>query len=296
MLSVLIPIYNADVSNLVTQLHTQLVQSGIVFEIICIDDASTLSYEENISLKNTKEVKYIKLEKNIGRAAIRNMLAETANYDLLLFIDSDMQVVNNNYIQNYLYQVSDNDVVYGGLIYTDTLSNNAYTLRWDYGRKKEAVSAELRAKDLYLSVKTCNAIISKKLFLKIKFNENIQQYGHEDTLFCIELERQSAKVLHINNPLLHAGLEDAQSYLNKVQTACKSLYFIAHSFLNKEERTKIRLIYFYEKLDKMGLMGILNFFYKSFEGRIQKNLYSKKPSLLLLDYYKLISYYRIAKN
>ncbi len=296
MLSVLIPIHNADVSNLVKQLHAQLIQTGIQFEIICIDDASTLLYEGNIHLTIINEVRYETLSNNIGRAAIRNMLALKANFETLLFIDSDMQIMESNYIAEYLNMLESYDVVYGGIKYPSILNNSSHTLRWEYGRKKEAISAEVRMKELYLSVKTCNVLIRKNVFLAIKFNESIQQYGHEDTLFCIELERYGAKVLHINNPLLHAGLEDADTYLKKVNVACKSLYYIANSFLNKEERTKIRLIYFYEKLDKMGLLVILSFMYKNFETKIINNLLSKKPSMLLLDYYKLICYYRIEKN
>lgn len=296
MLSVLIPIYNADVSNLVAQLHSQLSQTGIVFEIICIDDASTLRYEENINLNHYKWLQYNKLTKNVGRAAIRNKLAETARFESLLFIDSDMLIQNTHYIEEYLKYLPEYDVIYGGLSYATSLENSNYKLRWEYGRKKEAITADLRAKDKFLSVKTCNLLIKRELFLKIKFNEDIKQYGHEDTLFCIELEKHNVKVLHIDNTLLHEGLEDATTYLHKVNTACISLQFIAQHFLSKEEKNKIKLIYFYDRLDKMGLMGILSFVYKLFETKINRNLTSSKPSMLLLDYYKLMCYHRIAKN
>ncbi len=296
MLSVLIPIYNADVSNLVKQLHEQLIQTGLPFEIICIDDASTVHFEANNMLQLIKEIRYDTLTNNIGRAAIRNQLALKANFDTLLFIDSDMQVLNSNFIANYLKAIGGHDVVYGGIVYPSNISNKSHTLRWEYGRKKEAISAELRLKDNYLSIKTCNLLIRKNVFLDIQFNESIQQYGHEDTLFCIELEKNGSNVLHIDNPLLHAGLEDADTYLQKVKMACKSLHFIAHSLLSKQERNKIRLIYFYEKLDKMGLLVLMNIIYTMLEGKINKNLTSTKPSMLLLDYYKLICYHKLNNN
>ena len=40
MLSVLIPTYNYNAVSLVKELHKQLLDSNIVFEIICIDDGS----------------------------------------------------------------------------------------------------------------------------------------------------------------------------------------------------------------------------------------------------------------
>lgn len=296
MLSVLIPIYNADVSNLVNELHTQLIQTGYPFEIICIDDASTLHFEANIKLQSINELRYESLTNNIGRAAIRNKLASEANFETLLFIDSDMQVLNSNFILNYLREIDSHDVVYGGIFYPSSISNKSHILRWKYGREKEAISADLRMKDKYLSVKTCNLLIRKNIFLNIRLNENIQQYGHEDTLFCIELEKHGSNILHINNPLLHAGLEEADAYLQKVMEACKSLQFIAYSLLSKQERNKIRLIYFYEKLDKMGVLVLLNIIYTLLERKINRNLTSTNPSMLLLDFYKLICYYRLNKN
>ena len=130
----------------------------------------------------------------------------------------------------------------------------------------------------------------------IKFNESILQYGHEDTLFSIELERQQVSVQHIDNPTLHLGVERSDIYLNKVEVACKSLSYISTSFLSAKEQDEIRLIYFYNRLNKMGLMPILSMLYRVLENRIVRNLISDQPNLLLLDYFKLMAYSKALKS
>ncbi len=67
MLSVCIPVYNVDVTKLVSDLHTQIQKLNESIEIVLIDDASDLE----IKVKNRllKEYcKIIELETNVGRS------------------------------------------------------------------------------------------------------------------------------------------------------------------------------------------------------------------------------------
>jgi glycosyltransferase involved in cell wall biosynthesis len=90
MLSILIPVYNFDVTNFVTDLHTLCKQEKITFEIILFDDASNEDFKnKNRLLQKLPFVTYQELTQNIGRSAIRNKLAEAANYDFLMFVDCD---------------------------------------------------------------------------------------------------------------------------------------------------------------------------------------------------------------
>lgn len=294
MISILIPIYNYSVSGLVQHLANQAMQSGIAFEIICIDDASTEYLSENEHIKGIENTTYECLPVNIGRAKLRNLLASKAHYSYLLFIDTDMQLMDEGYLTSYLNVSEHFDVVYGGITYEDKVQAK-HALRIKYGKSRESIPAKLRVQDPYFSVKTCNLWIKKEVFDSIKFNETILQYGHEDTLFSIELERKKAKVHHIDNPTLHLGVERSDIYLNKVEVACNSLSYISKSFLKENEQNEIRLIYFYNRLNKMGLMPILSMLYRVFENRIVRNLLSEDPNLLLLDYFKLNAYSKALK-
>lgn len=296
MLSILIPIYNYPVYSLVSKLSNLAVKEGINFEIICIDDASIELYPENEQISSIQGVKYSKLAHNIGRSALRNMLADKATNQNLLFIDTDMSIPNDHYLSSYLNAIDHCDIIYGGIEYEKKPTSIHHILRWKYGNKREAIRPEVRDEDRYFSIKTCNLFIKKTVFNKVKFNENIKDYGHEDTLYCIELQRNQFKVLHVNNPVIHLGVERSDIYLNKVEMACKNLAKIANHYLSTEEADQVRLVYFYRRLYKMGLMPILSFIYKVYENKIVRNLLSENPSLLLLDYFKLNTYSRAIKN
>lgn len=296
MLSILIPIYNYPVYELVNKLSILASKSNIDFEILCIDDASTEYKADNQQINNISGVIVENLDQNNGRSALRNLLAQKAKYPNLLFIDTDMLIPSENYISNYIEVIEKADIVYGGIVYENIPKSSKHMLRWKYGNKREAISAKLREKEPYFSVKTCNFLIKKSIFETVQFNENIREYGHEDTLFCIELERHKYRVLHIDNPTIHLGVERSDIYLNKVEMACVNLARIEKDFLKDDEKEHVRLIYFFLKLQKMGLIPILEFFYKIIENRVLRNLLSEQPNLTYLDYFKLVAYSKAVKR
>ena len=67
MISVLIPVYNYNISTLVTEIYKQLVSVNEEFEIICIDDCSSNPFFDSSNIKLLDKVEFIKLNKNIGR-------------------------------------------------------------------------------------------------------------------------------------------------------------------------------------------------------------------------------------
>ena len=133
MLSVLIPIYNHDVNNLVTTLDQQLTQSGIPYEIILADDCSdNLDYRKrNENLSRLASVQYIQNQSNMGRAKIRNRLADAAQYPYLLFIDCDATVQHQDYIKKNLEAIEKMQkeplfVINGGIAYQAEKPDSKY--------------------------------------------------------------------------------------------------------------------------------------------------------------------------
>ena len=82
-LSILIPTYNDLCVKLVGDLKQQVEAAGIVYEILVGDDGSTdLSVmAENKEIVQWEHCQYLIQSQNIGRAAIRNLLAREAHYD-----------------------------------------------------------------------------------------------------------------------------------------------------------------------------------------------------------------------
>src|SRR3954467_10605564 len=103
MLSILVPVYNYDVNLLVRELRRQCDNAGIEYEIFLCDDASHESARRiNETVSTSGNVRFRQLEKNVGRARIRNMMAAEAQYENLLFMDCDSEVVKEDYIKTYL--------------------------------------------------------------------------------------------------------------------------------------------------------------------------------------------------
>src|SRR5688572_9063817 len=192
MLSILIPVYNYDVNALVRELKRQCDGSAIEYEIFLCDDASHESARRiNAAVTDLDNVKFKQLEKNHGRARIRNVMAAEALYDNLLFMDCDSEVVKDDYIKTYLPYCGNNKVVCGGRVYSaiPPIDKNK-RLRWKTGKKKEEIDAGVRNQNSYRSFMTNNFLIPKNIMLGNPFDENIAGYGHEDTLFGFQLKRK----------------------------------------------------------------------------------------------------------
>jgi glycosyltransferase involved in cell wall biosynthesis len=102
MLSILIPTFNYNAFSLVKEMHHQLTLEALDFEIICIDDASYSPLNiKNEEINTLSFSSFKSLERNVGRSAIRNLLADTAKYKWLLFLDVDVIPVKPSFIKNY---------------------------------------------------------------------------------------------------------------------------------------------------------------------------------------------------
>src|SRR5690606_40154735 len=80
MLSILIPTYQYNVLPLVKELHQQCSNYKVVFEILVMDDASPELVVDHLQLALLPFCTYLSLDKNIGRAAVRNKLAAKAQF------------------------------------------------------------------------------------------------------------------------------------------------------------------------------------------------------------------------
>lgn len=284
MLSILIPIYNYDCRNLIYSLSGQAEKLNVEYEILAFDDGSSLFLEENREIKKLPHLEYRELEKNIGRSAIRNLLAEESHYPYLVFMDCDMQVISDSYLKNYLDHIGRAPVICGGRSFCKKKDlSDLNFLHWTYGVVREPKPGEGGGK-MFLSN---NFLIESIVFEKIRFDERIRNYGHEDTLFGIELDKKDFSILYIRNPLLHEGLQTNKEFIDKTKESLWNLSYIYKNLLSQEDARNIRLISAYEKFRKMKLTGLLHTLGRIFRPAIGKNLNSRRPSMLLLDFYKL---------
>lgn len=294
MLSILIPVYNYNVFRLVENVHNQALECNIVFEIICLDDGSTLFLAENENINQLKNSRFSILDKNIGRSAIRNLLARRATYQNLLFLDADTIPVQKDFLSTYIAQINnDEKVVYGGILYENTQPSKNKLLRWFYGKKREALTTSERNKNPYISFLTLNFLIKKSIFKKVNFNENIPNLRHEDTLFSYQLMQSKIQVIHIENPVYHLGLEDSKTFLKKSEESVIGLKNLVDS--NLMTPNYVKLSHYFLLLKKYGFQSLTAFCFKTLKPFFIKQLLSKKPSLFLFDLYRL-GYYCTLKS
>jgi glycosyltransferase involved in cell wall biosynthesis len=290
MLSVLIPVFNFDVRDMVYAVSSQTVKLNIPFEIIVIDDASHDDFKIlNREVSSYTGVNYYEEKKNLGRSKIRNKLADLALYNNLLFLDCDSKIKKEDFIKRYLKKIDSGSVIYGGreYEYIDP-KDGKYKLHWLHGIKREQVPAIVRAEVPNKSFMTNNFIITKEAFNKVRFNESIKGYGHEDTLFGYDLAGCDIMVRHIDNPVIHMGLESNEEFLRKTKEGIKNLKKIMSINGNAKKLIKdITLLFYYKKIKDLRLDGFIRYIYAKNEYRLRKNLLSKKPSLILFDLYKL---------
>lgn len=295
MLSVLIPTFNYNVYPLVTELNKQCLACGIEFEIIVLDDCSNEIETENDKINSLANSSFHILTKNIGRCSIRNLLAQKANFENLLFLDADTIPINSNFISNYINEIDDEEkVVYGGIQYKKKKPNKTYLLRWVYGNSREALSVIKRKENPYISFLSMSFLIKKSILRKVSFNETVLRYGHEDTLFSFDLKKNNILIDHIENPVYHLIHENSTVFLQKSEEALLGLKQLIDSNLLQFDYIKINRIY--HKLKQSGTVKIYLFFYQTFKSIIKKNLASKNPSLFLFDLYRLGYFCTINSN
>lgn len=293
MLSICIPVYNYIIIDLVADLIDQCDSENILYEIIVLEDGSDQKYLKINSqyFSDKKNVRHIIFEKNEGRSIARNTLADSAKYDKLIFIDCDSGLPDKKYIKRYLANIQ-YDIVCGGTIYHKSQNVLNKTLRYNYGINREMIDAEKRKKNPNQSFTTNNFLISKKIFESIRFREFLKKYGHEDSLFGYELGKNSFIIHHINNPVIHEGLEDNHIFLKKTQDGITNLILIEKdASVDNEFTDNIKLIRTYKKLKKNNIIFITNFLFSCFSNIMYNHLLkSKSPSILIFDLYK-IGYY-----
>jgi glycosyltransferase involved in cell wall biosynthesis len=296
MLSILIPTYNYDTYSLVSELHRQCLESKIDFEILCQDDASNSKLNEKNEIINSLEnCSFFVNSNNLGRGKNINSLAEKAKHDYLLILDCDTFPTQNNFIKNYISTTNniENLVVFGGIHYKKEKPENEKLLRWIYGNARESLSVAKRNTNPNENALTSNILIQKNVFLSNKFDKSITKYGYEDLVFLTDLKKKGILVKHIDNPTYHLGLETSQQFLEKTKTALENLKIISKSSSFNVSDSK--LLEFCVLLKRLYLSTFISFIFKKNERIIERNLLSKKPSLLLFDLYKL-GYYCSLKN
>lgn len=289
MISICIPIYNYYTYPMVRRLARQIASADAdSYEIVCIDDHSSgyyISQNKGIAELAT----YVGLETNVGRARIRNLFLQHAKGGYLLFLDCD-SLVPENFVQEYAKTLARKPaVVVGGRVYDDTFNDREHRLRYLYGTKIESRPLLERVKNPYRSFMTNNFMVRRDVLDKIRFDESLTKYGHEDTLFGYRLEQNHIPILHIDNPVINGQVEENAEFLHKSVEAVENLVKLYDDMWEDQRFChSVRLLNTYNRVRRMNLQGVVYWLYKVFKTPMESHFVSGNSiSLKQFNFYKL---------
>ena len=287
-LSVLIPNYNTVCLPLVRQLQSLLESAAIPYEIIVADDGSTdmQTLEANRPIASLTNCQYLIRPENVGRAVIRNILAQTAQYAFLLYIDSDLTIISDQFIRRYVDCLNENTtVIDGGVsIQGDQIQNlSGKNLRYLYEKAEEPNhTVACRQASPYQHLHTANLLIRKELILQHPFDERFRHYGYEDVLLGKVLHQHQVPITHIDNPLGFCTFESNPDFVAKTEEGLRTLNQFRHDL-----RGYSRLLTFVSGIHISLILSLIRLWHRLFQKAERRNLCGSRPSLLVYKLYRL---------
>ena len=298
-LSILLPSYNNVCVSLVQVLQRQAdalrgkLDKPFRYEIIVADDCSTdaACIDANRVIGDMLHCRYLRMEQNVGRAQIRNVLISESRGDYVLLIDSDLFLCDDNYL--YKYATSTADVVYGGTriggegfamvdneANTENLKGN---LRYIYEKKAEpshrATFRQLRPNQ---EISVCNLYARRDIMEAHPFDSRFKAYGYEDVLFGKRLAESGIEVTHIDNPVLINEFEPNSVFVKKTEEAILTLCRFEQDLEGYSNlKTKVT------SLGRYIPLSLFRLWHRIMKNKEKRNLTGSKPSLLLFKLYKL---------
>lgn len=282
----MVPVYNRVVTELINSLLAQRTDWPGPLEIILLDDGSAEEFRaQNRPLASSSGIVYRELPRNVGRAAVRNRLAAAAQHEWLLLLDNDSLLPDQQFLARYATARNQAAVLIGGTCYHAAPPTDATLyLRWLYGQDREARPAAVRQATPYGQLTINNALIRADVSRRFPLDERLTGYGHEDTKFGVELAAAQVPVLHLDNPVLHDGLESAAVFLAKSEQAVRNL---AQVYREDGLGTDSRLLQTALRLRGRALAPLARKALQVIAPQLQRRLLSANPPLRALDLLKL---------
>ncbi len=187
LVSIIIPVHNEDSSNIKRTIESIKTNTSYrPYEIIVVDDGS----ENNCCgfLKNYNDVRFFET-KHIGPSRARNLGAEKAEGEFLVFLDSHMLIKNRNWLASIVKFLKLNKKSICSVAISDinkkrqtyygfTIKRN---LREDWTKKKSNKPYQIP-----VAPGACLTVRKRDFFQIDGFNSGFKEWGHEDVELSIK--------------------------------------------------------------------------------------------------------------
>ncbi len=196
--SVIIPTLNAGatIGELLDRLLYQRLKPA---EIILIDSSSE---DNTVLIAKVKNVKIISIDrKSFNHGSTRNMAAEKANSEILVFMTQDALPYDSDMLSNLIKPLAETEIAasYGRHIpYPDAPITEIFSRNFNYPEKGFIKSIEdlrnMGIKTFFFS-NSCSAIRKKEFIEAGKFPEDIR--ANEDMILAANLLRKGYKIAYV---------------------------------------------------------------------------------------------------
>lgn len=295
-ITICIPVFNQYIGELASVLMQQAGAVSTRVEVYFVDDFSEELYKKDNRFAASRfKFRYEELPANIGRAKIRNYMADQSEASHLIFLDGDTVVEHSDFVSQYIDSLhkSPESVYCGGTYFQNRNFEQNKMLHWMYGSRVVANLHSRRDLNGRFHFMSSNFMIAKDIFNEVRFNEDLRDYGHEDTIFGYELRKRDVDIVGVDNAVLHGSLDTTEEFLMKVTHLVENLRKMRKSGKFEGPLSEIRLVQVADNLQKCGLNLPYLWFFEMIKNMVTKNLHGSKPSLRLLNMYKL---YLFLKN
>ena len=299
-LSIIIPTYNYDCSALIHGLCSQgrglkRTHPNFSFEIVVADDGSSEKelvrrVEQAIS-QDSDHCRLISMGRNSGRTATCNRLFEEARGQWLLLIDDDATLRSDSFLADYWTNRHKADVVCGGLVNPPGIKPGCELRHCYEHHAEQRRTVAWRTAHPFEVFSTFNVMFRSDIIKNIGFDRRCQEYGYEDILLGINLSAAGATILHIDNPMVHEGIDANASFLAKTEASMRTLYRLTGPMQRSAGASRMK-----HKLEHLHLASLFYLFFTIFRPLIRRNLLSRHPSLFLFNVYKTGYYMRVCKH
>lgn len=254
------------------------------YEIIVADDGSTEkeTIVANRAINNLPGCRLEERPRNEGRARVCNWLIDAARYDHIVLIDSDAAICTPDFVARYWAARDDADVVCGSLRNPSGACPPGCELRHRYEKKAEA---ERGVRDFektpYLHFSTFNTMLNRSRLGGLRFDTRCREYGYEDALFGLMLRERGLTLKHIDNPLIHTGIDTNESFLKKTEASMRTLHRLKGPMQEASGTSRL-----FNTLRKLRLDGLFRLSFRLVRPIIVRNLLGRSPRVPLFQLYK----------
>ena len=237
LVSVAVPFYKVDVCSLAEALIQQSQTLAASVELLFADDASHDMEHTNrlkaLLARASLPCRLFSLERNVGRATIRNILHGRSRGGYTLFLDSDMYPDTGSFLARYveLAAAQAGDVIVGGCSYKQVGAvPRTQKLYFYHSNRTQCVDVERRRREPLRYVFTNNLMLKRGILEEIGFDQGYTGWGYEDTDWGFRAAEHNARVVHIDNTATHLGLIDDNRLIEKYKESVANFLRLARKF------------------------------------------------------------------